>query len=132
MEDKEFQREYNQAFSRGFTQFVADELRATSARNRIGQIEISEWIDRSQSYVSKRMAGKADFEVAEFLLVCLLIGADSERVISAAVLAGSEFAGKTVDEGKPATVSPAQDDYSLAADSGYEQTPPEDGQGHEG
>lgn len=55
---------------------VAGEVRATLARQRISGAELARLIGRSQSFMARRLDGRAAFDIDDLELVASVLGVD--------------------------------------------------------
>lgn len=70
-----------------FARAVCDEVRLAMTRHRVSGSQLAGMIDRSQSYVSKRLTNGAAFTANDIELICKVLDEDLLRLLRAAVLA---------------------------------------------
>ncbi|MEF2979047.1 helix-turn-helix domain-containing protein [Subtercola sp. YIM 133946] len=56
----------------GLVESVAEEIRSVMARRKVNQAEVAEAIERSQSYVSRRLQGLGAFDIRDLEGLALL------------------------------------------------------------
>ena len=68
-----------------FALAVAEEIRSVMARHRVSGAHLANMIDRSQSYVSKRLRGEAAFTATDVEDISRALGDDLLRLLTRAV-----------------------------------------------
>jgi len=70
-----------------FARAVADEVRLALTRHRKSGAQLARLIDRSQSYMSKRLRGEASFSANDLEAICKVLDEDLLRLLTSAVRA---------------------------------------------
>lgn len=68
-----------------FARAVSEEVRVALARHRMSGTELAAKIERSQSYVSKRVRGESSFSANDLDLICRVLDKDLLELLTAAV-----------------------------------------------
>lgn len=70
-----------------FARAVSDEVRLAMARHRLSGAQLAAMIQRSQSYVSKRLRNDASFTANDVQTICEVLNEDLLQLLSAAIKA---------------------------------------------
>lgn len=70
-----------------FARAVSDEIRLAMTRHRVSGSQLAVMIERSQSYVSKRLRNEAAFTANDVATVCEVLNEDLLKLLSRAVQA---------------------------------------------
>ena len=70
-----------------FARAVSDQVRLALTRNRMSGAQLAKQIERSQSYMSKRLRNDASFTANDLESICKVLGEDLLSLITAAVRA---------------------------------------------
>jgi len=68
-----------------FALAVSEEMRLALTRHRMSGAQLAVKIQRSQSYISKRLRGEASFSANDVAAACEVMGEDLLRFLTAAV-----------------------------------------------
>lgn len=63
---------------------MAEEIRALMARRRISGVGLAARINRSQSYVSRRLTGEVPFDVDDLEAIAVALGVTAAKLVSSA------------------------------------------------
>jgi transcriptional regulator with XRE-family HTH domain len=68
-----------------FARAVSDEIRLALTRHRMSGAQLAAKIDRSQSYISKRLRSEASFTANDLDEICRVLGEDLLGLLTSAV-----------------------------------------------
>lgn len=63
---------------------MAEEIRALMARRRISGVALASRINRSQSYVSRRLTGEVPFDVDDLEAIAVVLGVTAAKLVGSA------------------------------------------------
>lgn len=70
-----------------FARAISEEVRHALTRNRKSGAQVAAMIGRSQSYMSKRLRGESSFTATDVETICMVLGEDLLKLLTAAVRA---------------------------------------------